>query len=203
MVAQAPSSGLRKAVVILMWVTVAAVFLTAFAAFNRKGVWDDFVDGSKTFADLDDADAFIGTAFLFYFALTVATAIVLAIWSNRVATNAKARGIAISPGLAAGGWFIPIGWYFVPFAQLRKTLAGRGDTTSLGWWQGLWVVAMIGSAVAAQMFDSDDSVFQADEVSSDLRNQSIGLFLAAIAYVGATVFATRALRSIEAATSGA
>ncbi len=45
-------------------------------------------------------------------------------------------------------------------------------------------------------------MIQADEVSSDLRNQSIGLFLAAVAYIGATVFAMRALRSIEAATSG-
>lgn len=196
-------TGLRKWSIILMWVTVAATVLSAFAAFNRKNVWDDFVTGSKTIADVDDADGFIATTMLLYFAAALATAIVLAVWSNKVANNAKARGADVSPGLAAGGWFIPIGWYFVPFMQLRKAAAGRADTSSIGWWQGLFAVAMITGGVALQMFDADDSSQSSSDVSDGLRNQSIGLAIAAVVFVGATVFATRAMRSIEAATSGA
>ena len=62
-----------------------------------------------------------------------------------------------SPGLAAGGWFIPIGWFFVSFSQLRKAMGGRGDTSPVGWWQGLWVVAWIASGISLQLFDDDTS----------------------------------------------
>jgi len=199
---QPAPTGLRKAAVILMWLTTASVFFLAFAAFTRKGVWDDFVDGSKSLADLDDADTFIGTTLLLSVVLVLANAIVLAVWSNRVARNAKARGAAVSPGLAAGGWFIPIAWFVVPFGELRKAVAGRGDASSIGVWQGLFAVATIGGAVALQLFDADSGQ-SPDDVSSGLRNQSVGLFIAAFVFVGATVFAMRALRSIEAATSGA
>ena len=58
--------------------------------------------------------------------LTIAIAILLAVWSYRAVSNGVARGAAANPGLAAGGWFIPIGFYVVPFIQLRKALAGRG-----------------------------------------------------------------------------
>lgn len=195
-------TGLRKAAVILMWATTASVFFLGFAAFNRKSVWDDFVDGSKGLTDLDDADSFIGTALLLTLVLVLATAIVLAVWSNRVAGNAKARGAAVNPGLAAGGWFIPIAWFVVPFGELRKALGGRGDGSSIGVWQGLFAVATIGGAVALQLFDADDSGQSPDDVSSGLRNQSVGLFIAAVVFIGATVFAMRALRSIEDATFG-
>jgi hypothetical protein len=183
-----------------MWLTVAAnVFLTV-AAFSRKSVWDDFIDGNKDLVDLDDADDLMSAAFGSSFLPLLVTAILLAVWSYRTTSNARARGAEVSPGLAAGGWFIPIGWYFVPFSQLRRAMRGRGDTSSVGWWQGLWVVATIGSGISANLFD-DDLDQTASEVSDSLRNQSVGLAISTLVLVAATIFAMRALKAVDDATS--
>lgn len=195
------ATGLRTAAIVLMWAGVAAnVFLTV-AAFSRKGVWEDFIDGSGNLADLDDADDRLAGALVLTFAVTLATAIVLAVWSYRTTSNGQTRGARVSPGLAAGGWFIPIGWYFVSFSQLRKAMGGRGDATAVGWWQGLWVVATIASGVALQLFD-DDLDQTPSEVSDGLRNQSVGLVVATVLLGAATIFAMRALRAVDDATSG-
>jgi hypothetical protein len=198
------ATGLRTAAIVLMWVSVAAnVFLTV-AAFSRKGAWDDAVPGGVTLDELpglDDADNRLGGALVLTFAVTLATAIVLAVWSYRTTSNGQTRGARVSPGLAAGGWFIPIGWYFVSFSQLRKAMGGRGDATAVGWWQGLWVVATVASGVALQLFD-DDLDQTPSEVSDGLRNQSVGLVVATVLLAAATIFAMRALRAVDDATSG-
>lgn len=184
-----------------MWVAVAAHVFLAGAAFSRKSVWDDFIDGSKNLVDLDDADNRVGGALALWVVVTVATAILLAVWSHRTTSNGQARGAQVSPGLAAGGWFIPIGWFFVSFIQLRKAMGGRGDTASVGWWQGLWVVAWIASGVSLQLFD-DDLSQTPSEVSDGLRNQSVGLAIATVILVAATIFAMRAVKAVDDATSG-
>ena len=194
-------SGLRKAAIVLMWVAVAAHVFLAAAAFSRKSVWDDFIDGNKNLVDLDDADDRLGGALALWIVVTLAIAIVLAVWSHRTTSNGRARGAQVSPGLAAGGWFIPIGWFFVSFSQLRKAMGGRGDTSSVGWWQGLWVVAWIASGVSLQLFDDDTSQLPT-EVSDGLRNQSVGLAVSTVIFVAATIFAMRGLRSVDDATSG-
>lgn len=194
-------TGLRKAATALMWVAVAAHLFLTIAAFSRKSVWDGFIDGTKSIVDLDDADSLLGGALVLWIVVTLATAIVLAVWSHRTTSNGQARGAQASPGLAAGGWFIPIGWFFVSFSQLRKAMGGRGDTTPVGWWQGLWVVAWLASGVSLQLFD-DDTSQSPTEVSDGLRNQSVGLALSTALLVAATVFAMRALRSVDDATSG-
>lgn len=194
-------TGLRKASIILMWVAVAAHAFMTIAAFSRKSVWDGFVDGDKSLLELDDADSLLGGTLLLSFLATLATAIVLAVWSYRTASNGQARGAQTSPGLAAGGWFIPIGWFFVSFSQLRKAMGGRGDTSPVGWWQGLWVVGTIASGVALQLFD-DDLTQSPSEVSDGLRNQSVGLAIATVILAASAVVAVRALKSIDDATSG-
>lgn len=196
--------GLRTAAIVLMWVAVGANVLLTAAAFSRKSVWDDVASNGVTFdelPDLDDADARLSGALALTFAVTLAIAIVLAVWSYRTASNGRARGAQTSPGLAAGGWFIPIGWYFVSFMQLRRAMGGRGDTSTVSWWQGLWVVASVASGIAVQLFD-DDLSQTASEVSDGLQNQSFGLVVATALLVGATIFATRALKAVDEATSG-
>ena len=184
-----------------MWMVVGAHALTTVAAFSRKSVWDGFTEGDKSLADLDDADSFLGAAFLLVAVATLATAIVLAVWTHRTVSNGRARGAQASPGLGAGGWFIPIGWFFVSFGQLRKAMRNQGDTRSVSWWQGLWVVASVTGAVALQLFD-DDLDQSPSEVSDGLRNQSVGLLISSVIFVAATIFAMRALRNVDEATSG-
>src|SRR4051794_36422146 len=51
-----PSSGLGKATIVLFWLVTAASGLLALAFFQRKGKWDDFLSGSASIDDLNNAD---------------------------------------------------------------------------------------------------------------------------------------------------
>jgi len=197
-----PSKGLSKAMIILYWCTSAASLLVAFALFGRKGVWDDFVNGSASLTEIDDADSFAGLALVLQFALLLASAIVTCLWAKRIADNAKARGVTnVSPGMAAGGWFIPIGNWFLGFDQLRKSVTGvGGKSAGLNVWQGLFV----GQALALFLVNrfGDFSVFDPDGVSDQLRNQGLVGALGAIIYIAATIFASKTAKEIDAAVTG-
>jgi hypothetical protein len=186
-----------------MWSTVAGEMLTAVAAFARRSRWDSFVDGNASISDLDAADDYVAAAAILTLALTIATGIVLAVWSHRAASNARARGAGTSPGWASGGWFIPIGNLFVPFVQFRKALRIGGDAGAVNAWQGLWIAgAVIGNAGARAFgdFEIDDTP---SKVADELRNQGIALLVGAVVLGAAAHFATRAMRSIDEVTTGA
>ena len=198
-----PSKGLSKAMIVMFWCTTAAAALSGFALYRRKGVWDDLVGGSATLSDLDNADSLVGTAIVLQVALALASAIVCCLWSKRVADNAKARGaLDIKSGLAAGGWFIPIGWLWVGFNQLKKAVAGVGGRSpSLGRWQALFVLQAVAGWLISRFGDFNTGDDPA-ELSDRLRNQGlIGLFGAAL-YAGATIFAAKAAGEINTAVSG-
>ena len=119
-------------------------------------------------------------------ALMLAGAIVVSIWSLKTAQNADASGATgVSPGLACGGWYIPIGWLFVPFIQLRQVTAHRRRSlTALTLWQvffvGFWLFSVLFRVFGR--FDLDDS---ADDVSGALDVQIV-------MSIGATVCAAAA-----------
>lgn len=195
------SSSLSKAMVILYGLVVAAGALLAFAFFNRKGVVDDILNASGTQSDLDSADGILGLAVILQFLAIVASAILTALWSKRIVSNAKARGVTgVSTGLAAGGWFIPIGWFFVGFNELRKAVKGVGGVSkSLALWQGAFIAQVI---VGFFNFNNDD-VFLSDPDALDQLNNQALVALAAVAVLAvATFFAAKAAKEIDAAVSG-
>lgn len=195
------SSSLSKAMVILYGLVVAAGALLAFAFFNRKGVVDDILNASGTQSDLDSADGILGLAVILQFLAIVASAILTALWSKRIVSNAKARGVTgVSTGLAAGGWFIPIGWFFVGFNELRKAVKGVGGVSkSLALWQGAFIAQVI---VGFFNFNNDDVFFNDPDALDQLNNQAL-VALAAVAVLAvATFFAAKAAKEIDAAVSG-
>ena len=196
-----PSSSLSKAMLILYGLVVAAGALLAFAFFNRKGVVDDILNASGTPSDLDSADGILGLAVILQFLAILASAILTALWSKRIVSNAKARGVTgVSTGLAAGGWFIPIGWFFVGFNELRKAVKGVGGVSkSLALWQGAFIAQVI---VGFFNFNNDD-VFLSDPDALDQLNNQALVSLAAVAVLAvATFFAAKAAKEIDAAVSG-
>lgn len=197
-----PAAGARKAIGILMWVSVAAYAAFAIAAFSRQSVWDGFLDGDKTLDDVDNADNLIGGIALVVFGLSLAIAILLAVWSHRAVSNGVARGASANPGLAAGGWFIPFGFYVVPFVQLRKALGSRGQQSLVTRWQILWVVSSLLGNILQRVFGNiDESGTGIDEVSDRLRNQGIVLAISAVLVLFAVIAAHRAMRHIDEITS--
>jgi len=199
-----PSKGLSKAMIILYWAATGAAGLLAVAAFMRKGTWDDLVSGNATLSDIDSADSFVGVAAVLQILLVIASAIVTCLWSKRIADNAVARGVTnVKPGMAAGGWFIPIGWFWLGFKELRKSGEGtRADVSALQRWQGFFIGQSVLGIVSRNFgnFDTNDS---SDTISAALRNQWMVALVAAALYAAATVFATKAAKSLDEGVSGA
>jgi hypothetical protein len=201
------SSGLRTASIILFWLVSAASALLTIAVFARASTWDDFYNNNRTFSglqDLRDADDFVSGAAGFQGLLTLAAVIVLCLWSKRIADNAVARGARnVSPGLACGGWFIPIGWFFVPFDQLRKSLAAmHRSSPSLMYWQiAFGASAVFGVVQRFVVGDLDAGTTDTDDVSGRLTLQGVFCLIATICFVGATIAAMRATKQIEDAVN--
>jgi hypothetical protein len=195
----ASTSGLRTATVALFWCTTGAMALTAAAAGNRLVVWNGFRDGSRDLVDLDDADTLVAAGFALQLGLTLASAIVVSIWSLRSMRNAVARQEGSpSPGLACGGWYIPFGMFVVPFVQFRKVVRARqASSATVNWWQGLFVAASVCSfAVRGGDPERADSI---DDVTDILGFQTAAAVVGAVVLALATIAATRATRDLDRA----
>ena len=193
-----PTASLRKATIVLFWCTVGASVLVAFAALNRRSVWEGFRDGTKSFADLDDADGLIAGAAAVEVLVALAAVIVLSIWTLRTARNATAVGATnVSPGLACGGWYIPFGNLVVPFIQLRRVATHRGQPTEMvSLWQGLFIATFVASGLFRSMGNLELAE-DADDLGSRLTNQTILAFAMAVLLAVMTVVATRAMRQLD------
>ncbi len=197
-----PSAGLSKAMIILFWCATAASAFVGFALYSRKGAWEDYLTNFNL-DDLDAADGLVGGALLLQIALQLAAAIVTCLWAKRIAENAKARGAAgVSPGLAAGGWFIPIGWFFVGFNELRKSVNGVGGrAASLAIWQGLFIAQSVVLFIINR-FGGFSTLDDPQEVSDALRNQGLIGLVGAVIFAVTTFFAAKAAKEINTAVTG-
>jgi hypothetical protein len=194
-----PTKGLRTATIVLMWLVTAAFALIAVAYLSRRSVVNGFFDGNKSITDVDDADNFVGGAALLAFSAMLACVIVLCIWSHRVVSNGRARGVPnLSPGLAAGGWYIPIGMWWLSFVQIRRAMRGVGAATAaVGAWQGLFIAANTLGGISLS-YGSEDAM-SSDEIKDVVTNQSILGVMTFILYVVLTIFAMRAIKQADAA----
>lgn len=197
------SSGLGRATAALFWVVTAISGLLAFALFSRGSKWDDFVADTATLQDLDNADRFVGLAALLQILVQIASIILVALWARRIALNAKARrSWAVSPGLAAGGWFIPIGWFWVGFNQLRKSTDAVGvHSKNLGRWQGAFAVVGVSGLIARGFSGDIDASQSASEVGDSLNRQGVVGLVTLAAFALASFFATKAIKEIDQAVS--
>jgi len=202
--ALAPPSGLRKAAVTLFWVASAAQVVLGLVAYRRGTVADDILKRTKFSKDLDDANGAVGGALLIYVLVSIAAVIVLAVWSNKTVNNAKRRDPSVnaSSGLAAGGWFIPIGNYWVPWQQLRKAAKHfGGNVSSLGLWQGSYIGAAVLFLIGRVIVGGDVRLDE-DNAVSKLHNQGLFFTLCGLLLLVSAFMAMRAMREIDRATSG-
>lgn len=195
------SKGLSKAMIILYAAVVAAAALLALAYFKYKGVVNDALTGQVTEKDHDSAKSFLGLAVILQYLLMLASAILTALWSKRIVANAKTRGVSgVSTGLAAGGWFIPIGWLFVGFSQLRKAVKGVGGVSkSLALWQGAFIV----QTIAGFLNFNNETVYLGTQKAVDqISRQATVSLITVVILVAATIFAAKSAKEIDAAVTG-
>ena len=197
-----PTAGVRNATVILFWVTSASALLLGLVAYQRGGVIDDFFSGDHSLSDVKDADGRVAGAFLLLLAAQIAAAVLIAIWSSRTVGNAKSRGADASSGLAAGGWFIPIGNYWVPWGQLAKAAGRFGKVpSSLRIWQALFIGQAVLSFIARVAVSDFDSTTSTDDAVSSFHNQGLLFLGTGVALIIATVFASKAMKEVDKLTT--
>ncbi|MEM7158928.1 MAG: DUF4328 domain-containing protein, partial [Myxococcota bacterium] len=73
--------------------------------------------------------------------LSFVSFIVFLVWIHRVLSAIRSTGqTSMSPGLAVGGWFIPLANAVLPWLSVRSALKGLGMTSALaGVWWLLWL----------------------------------------------------------------
>jgi hypothetical protein len=119
-----------------------------------------------------------------------------------VADNAKARGAwDVQPRWAAGGWFIPIGWYWVGFNQLKLVANHVGaNSRPVTNWQRLFALQIVISVImrnAGQTRVGDDVA----EMTQTLRNQWVIGVITVIWFVAITVIASKAAKELDRRSS--
>ncbi|MDO8391356.1 MAG: DUF4328 domain-containing protein [Actinomycetota bacterium] len=188
--------------IVLYSITTAAAALLAVTFFLRKASWDDFLAGNATISDLDDSDNLVAMAALLQIGLFITGAIVTSIWARRIAQNAQARGAqGIKVGMATGGWFIPIGFFWLGFGQLRKSSEAFGrQVDALQRWQALFIAQSLIGTVTRNMGEIDES--NPSTVADSLRNQWMLGLLGAAMFAVTTFFAAKAAKELDAVVSG-
>jgi hypothetical protein len=200
----AEPSGLRKAALALFCVATAAGLLTALMAYRRGDVAEDVFNGSRPVGDLESSDSQVASIALLAIVAQTAAAVVVAVWSHRTVTNAKRRAPAASlrPGLAAGGWFIPFGWWWVPWRELKRSVEATSfrPPASLRQWQMLFVAQGAVSYLTRNLGDFTGLI---DRTAMVTRAHTQGVVMAGVAVVMAltTWRASIAMRAIDAANA--
>ena len=194
-----PLNGLATALTVLLIVTAVAGGALALALFNRAAVLED--PFGATFDEVQGADdAAAGTAGVFLLGL-LATGVVWVIWQHKHAKNARVLGQTegLTPGWAIGGWFIPIGNWFLPQLQLKQaaeasdpTGAGKAPPVLIVWWV-LWVVGSL-AGYATRNNDLDETASLDDIESFRTADQVAGAsMLLVIAAAVAAIILVRSL----------
>lgn len=161
------SKGVGKAMIIIYWLTTLFAFLTAIAYQVRKGVWDDAFDGNSTLSELNRADNLVVAAVLPGVALLIAGAVLSIIWWQRAAARSRAAGGSI--GSLITPWIVLFAVGFILLVAARVVMN----------------------------VDENDLFDEIKDFSSKLRNQVILAVLGALCYLGATVMAMRAVKSVD------
>lgn len=185
-------------------VTGFAVLL-AGAFYRRWSVVDDIfgqgnqVDSAEQ-SRIADTDTLVITSSALVLLSVLVAGIVTAIWAHRLAKNATARGAyGVSPGMAAGGWFIPIGNWWLGFREVRSSIEASGASgDAVSHWQRAWLAtSLLGIVVRNGQNDFDTA--NADAFVSSLQRQWLFGLGSALLYGICLWFAVRAVRAASAA----
>jgi hypothetical protein len=182
--------------IILYWCVTAGMLLTGIGVWRKHSVAEDALNGNATISEVNDTNALIAAGLLLTIVTAIAAAILTAIWSHRVVSNAKARGVVnVSPGLAAGGWFIPIGSWFVQWIQLRRAARALGiRTTNVSWWQGLFIAQGIAVRVTGE--GSEDRFLDRDYLDT-LQQVFVFALIATVVYAISAWMAKQAADDLD------
>jgi len=175
--------GLGKAISILAVISSIMGLLSLIAFANRASLINDIKNGTYvSWADIDNADTFVGVSTIFEILIGIPLAIILIIWAWRAAGNLEAWGKRgrWSRGWAIGGWFCPIMFFFVPYQVISDAWKNALNFSSgqqrnnlwlagfVVWWIG-YALNVIGSMIGTDTIDdaiAGDVIYAASGVTT-------------------------------------
>ncbi|MEV6249881.1 DUF4328 domain-containing protein [Streptomyces sp. NPDC051742] len=121
----------------------------------------------------------LGVAYSMAFTVYVATAVVFIVWFYRLRKNAEVWAGDLQtrkPGYAIGGWFIPIGNFWIPRAVAVEiwrasrwepyAADGKRELTLLNSWWTCLLAANITNWISGKLFQSAQTVAEYDTAST-------------------------------------
>lgn len=163
------STGLAKAVVVLLMAVAVADLLAMAAGLNIRRVLGNGPEND--FATYDDAEATLadnlyGSAGALQGVMTLATGIVFILWFRRLRMNAEVFDPSVqpmSPGWSIGAWFVPFANLVLPrriaggiwTASAQTNPDGSWRTvpaTAMNLWWGAWVCSLAFSWVTSRQY---------------------------------------------------
>ena len=195
--------GLRTALVVLLAVAGLFAVLAAIQLFHRASLVDDFDQGFGSLREIDDADSTVAGLAGFLILLVIATGVVWIVWQARHSTNAGLLGRrgGLGVGWAIGGWFVPLGNFVLPVAELHQSSkpsdpafdpnvpnSGRADTLVVPWgivWGLGWALFWYGRVTRP----SDDEIIFGDRSLGDFATADRVSGIAGLCIAAAAVFA--------------
>ena len=216
-----PSAGVRRvgglatpivvSTIVVAVGTLVATFLSASIATDAA----DFLAGSTSQSDFEDALVPLNSIQLLVSVATLATGVLTIIWMFRIANNVRAFGRATtwSPLFAIFGWFLPpLVLYVVPFLVLRELWKASEPTSVDGTdrWKAtadnpvLWVWFLLFGILPAILFAIQIGSFAAgglptgdvESVAESLDEFGAIGWLTAVLNVGAAVVWVRFVRQL-------
>jgi uncharacterized protein DUF4328 len=154
--------GLSYAVVALLCIVVAADVFSMFAAAGLRNL----MGTAYSETDLEQALSVTDAAGVVQGVAQIATAVVFIIWFHQVRANADVFAPDLQRrgrGWAIGGWFVPIGNFYLPraiaadiWAASRQDPYGTGKQephTIINVWWIAWLVANLVNGIAGAQYD--------------------------------------------------
>ncbi|WP_328942952.1 DUF4328 domain-containing protein [Streptomyces sp. NBC_00250] len=166
-------NGLSHAVVALLGGNIFFDVLLGLADVRDLAADETEYFDSTRFGPLD-----LNLVYSLSFTLYVATGIVFIIWFHRLRKNAEVWAGDLQtrkPGYAIGGWFIPIGNFWIPRAVAVEiwrasrwepyAADGKRELTLLNTWWTCWIVGTVVNWTSGQMFKTAETTGDYDAAS--------------------------------------
>ena len=110
---------------------VQTLSLGVYAWFSRAraAAWNDAVAGRATLADARHAHHVLVLAARSTWVTLLLGAVCISLWAGRVVSNARSRGMRVSPRRARWMWFIPLFGIPLSIKELQKAVSGTDYST--------------------------------------------------------------------------
>lgn len=199
-----PNETRARTAIIMLWIVLAAEILSFISGLLQYNMLNEMSSDGFSYndAELNDMrELFFAILYLLAFIISAVTFIQ---WFRRAWYNLhlKVKYLEYSEGWAAGGWFVPVMSFFVPYrimsdlykktAQLLNQHGQPGatvlNTTLPGWWWAFWIINNFMGQVMLQTSSNSESV-------SDLITGTILSLAGNIIGIIAAVLAIRVIKT--------